>query len=185
MSPELQTALDRILQHLPHPFYLDVGFWITLIVGIGSLIFSILAWTEAKEAKKAATAAGRTVKLQTVTIELSEIGQKLDRVQPGIRFNEARDLLADTSRRVHRATSPFSKEPKLSESIEAVKQAVLGAQTSLKSVRPTDPGKEAEAPDAVYYGIETDCSTVSSCVADLVGLFEKQAFDFGDKNVDS
>jgi len=185
MPPDLQSALDKIIQHLPLPFYKDVGFWLSLAIGSFGLLFAILAWTEAKKAKTAATAAGRTVKLQTVTIELSEIGQKLDRVQPGIRFNEARDLLADTSRRVHRATSPFSKEPKLSEAIEAAKQAVQAAQNSLKSVRPTEPGKEAEAPDAVYYGIETDCSAISSCVADLIGLFEKQAFDFGDGNVKS
>jgi hypothetical protein len=185
MPPNLQSVLDQISQHLPPPFYKDIGFYVSLVIGGAGLIFSILAWTEAKKAKKAATAAGRTVKLQTVTIELSEIGQKLDRVQPGIRFNEARDLLADTSRRVHRATAPFSKEPKLSEAIEAAKQAVQGAQNSLKSVRPSEPVKEAEAPDAVYYGIETDCSAISSCVADLIGLFEKQAFDFGDKNGDS
>src|SRR5438128_7313511 len=156
MPPDVQSALDRVLQHLPPPFWKDFGFWASFSVGVAALVFSILAWREAKKAKKAATAAGRTVKLQTVTIELSEIGQKLDRVQPGIRFNEARDLIADTARRVHRATSPFSKEPKLSEAIGAAKQAVEAAQTSLKSVRPTEAGKEAEAPDAVYYGIEAD-----------------------------
>jgi len=179
------TSGPQLPQCIPPPFYRNVDFWIFLVVGLAALTFSILAWMEAKKAKKAATAAGRTVKLQTVTIELSEIGQKLDRVQPGIRFNEARDLLSDTSRRVHRATAPFSKEPKLSEAIEAAKQAVQNAQNSLKTVRPSEPGKEAEAPDAVYYGIEADCSVISSCVADLVGLFEKQAFDFGDKNVES
>src|SRR5207249_7628151 len=109
----------------------------------------------------------------------------LDRVQPGIRFNEARDFRAGTARRVHRATSPLSKEPKLSEAIEAAKQAVQAAQTSLKSVRPTEAGKEAEVPDAVYYGIEADCSAISNCVADLIGLFEKQAFDFGANNANS
>jgi hypothetical protein len=185
MLPESQSVVDQVLLHLRPAFYRDVGFWVSLAVALAGLTFSILAWVEAKKARKAATAAGRTVKLQTVTIELSEIGQKLDRVQPGIRFNEARDLLADTSRRVHRATAPFSKEPKLSEAIEAAKQAVQSAQTSLKSVRPAEPGKETEAPDAVYYGIEADCSVISSCVADLVGLLEKQAFDFGDNNVDS
>jgi hypothetical protein len=185
VPPDLQSALDRIVQHFPPPFYKDFGFGISLIIGIAGLAFACLAWTEAKKAKKAATAAGRTVKFQTVGIELSEIGQRLDRVQPGIRFNEARDLLTDTSRRVHRATAPFQKNPILSEAIEAAKQAVQGAQTSLKSVRPTEPVKEAEAPDAVYYGIEADCSAISSCVADLIGLFENQAGGFGDKNADS
>jgi hypothetical protein len=185
MTPEIQSALDRILQHQPPPFYKDIGFWITLIIGLAGLLFSILAWIEAKKAKKAATAAGRTVKVQTVTIELSEICQKLDRVQPGIRFNEARDLLSDTSRRVHRVTAPFSKEPNLSEAITTAKVAVQDALISLKSVRPTEPGQESETPNAVYYGIEAYCSAISSSVAEVLGLFEKQAFDFGDDNGDS
>lgn len=185
MPFDWRPPLDQILQHFPPPFYKDLGFWIAQLIGGAGLLFAILAWVEAKKAKRAATAAGRTVKLQTVAIELSEISQRLDRVQPGIRFNEARDLLSDTSRRVHRATAPFSKEANLSGSIEAAIQAVQAAQSSLKSVRPAEAGKETEAPDAVYYGIEADCSAVSSYVADLIGLLEKQAFDFGDKNGDS
>ena len=117
-----------------------------------------------------------------MAIELSEIGQKLDRVQPGIRFNEARDLITEMSRRVHRATAAFSKEPKLAEAISALLQAADAVQKSLKSVRPAEVGKEAEVPDVVYFGIEADCSTVSNCVADLIGLFEKQALDPGEHN---
>jgi hypothetical protein len=96
MPQESQPIVSQILQHLPPQFYADVGSWISFLVTVAGLTFSILAWIEAKQARKAATAAGRTVKLQTVTIELSEIGQRLDRVQPGIGFDEARDLLADT-----------------------------------------------------------------------------------------
>lgn len=179
MSPDIQSSLERILERLPPPFWEDVGYWLAFTVGLGGLIFSIMAWREAKNAKRAAVAAGRTVKLQTIAIELTEIVQKLDKVQPGIRFNEARDLIAETGRRVHRATAPFSKEPKLLEAIEFAKQAVQSAQNSLKSVRPTGPNAEAEAPDSVYYGIESDCSQISNTVSDLIGLFEKQTFDFG------
>jgi hypothetical protein len=182
MPAEIQSSVEQILQRIPPPFWGDPGFWISLVVGVSGLLFSILAWVEAKRAKSAAMAAGRTVKLQTIAIELTEIVQKLDKVQPGIRFNEARDLIAETSRRVHRATSPFSKEPQLSESIDSAKQAVQAAQLSLGKVRPTEPGVEADAPDAVYYGIEADCTVITNAVSDLLGLFEKQAFDFGENN---
>jgi len=185
VQSDQQPAIQQILQRFPPPYWKDLGFWISLIVSCLGVIYAILAWREAKKAKKAATAAGRIVKLQTVSIELSEINQKLDRVQPGIRFNEARDLIGDTAKRVHRATSPFSKDPKFTEAIGPLLQAVQAAQESLKSVRPTEAKKEAEAPDAVYYGIEADCSTISNFVADLIGLFEGQAFDFGDKDADS
>jgi hypothetical protein len=178
MPPDLQNAVNQIVEHLP-PFYRDPAFWISQIIGVFGLYFAIQAWREAKQAKTAAKEAGRVVKAQSIAIELSEINQKLDQVQPGIRFAEARSLLTDCSRRVHRATSPFLKEPALTESIAAAKQAVETAQNSLKTVRPTDAAKETEAPDAVYYGIEADCSVISSCVADLIGLFEEQ--NFGDR----
>jgi hypothetical protein len=178
--PAHVLAMDQIMYQLPSPFWKDGGFWISFVIGVGGLLFSILAWVEAKRAKRAATLAGRTVKFQTIMIELSEIVQKLDKVQPGIRFSEARDLIADTSRRVHRATSPFSHEPKLAEAIQEAKQAVEAARSSLASLRPAGEGTEAEAPNAVYYGIEAECTGISNAVSELIGLFEKQAFDFGE-----
>jgi hypothetical protein len=181
MTPDIASDLQKVLQGLPPPFWRDGGFWISLVIGGLGLLFSILAWVEAKKAKRAATAAGRTVKLQTIAIELTEIVQKLDKIQPGIKFNDARDLISETSRRVHRATSPFSKEPQLADAIDSAKQAVQAAQTSLGKVRP-EAGKEADAPDAVYYGLEADCMVVSNAVSDLLGLFEKQAFNFGEEN---
>jgi hypothetical protein len=48
------------------------------------------------------------------------------------------------------------------------------------SLRPSGAGSEAEAPNAVYYGIEAECTGISNAVSELIGLFEKQAFDFGE-----
>jgi hypothetical protein len=179
-SSDLPSSLDRVLNQLPPPFWRDFGFWIGIAIGVGGLVFSIMAWMEAKNAKRAATAAGRTVKLQTIAIELTEIVQRLQKVQPGISFAEARDLIAETGSRVHRATSPFSKEPFLTEAIENAKEAVRAAQAALTSVRPTTLNAESEVPDSVYYGIESFCTQISNYVSDLIGLFEKQTFDYGD-----
>lgn len=183
MLGDIQSSIERILERLPPPFWKDIGFWIGLVVGAAGLVFSVMAWIEAKRAKRAAMAAGRTVKLQTIAIELSEIVQKLSKVQPGIRFAEARDLIVEVGSRVHRSTSPFLKEPILSEAIENAKKAVQSARLSLNSVRPSGMTAEAEAPDSVYNGIEADCSQISDVISDLIGLFEKQTFDFGDGHV--
>lgn len=185
ISQDLQSSLDQALSSLPPPYWKDTGFWLGFIVGIGGLVFSIMAWVEAKRAKRAATAAGMTVKSQTVAIELTEIVQRLRNVQPGMRFAEARDLIGETASRVHRATSPFLKEPALSDAIDNAKKAVQSAQIALASVRPTASNAESEAPDAVYYGIEADCTQISNFVSDLIGLFEKQTFDYGDGRVRS
>ena len=163
-----------------------------MLIGVAGIVvsgfglhYSMRAFDEAKEAKAAAKAAGRTIKLQTIVIELTEISQKIDRVNPDIRFDEARDLLSDMSFRLVRATSVFEEEPALSKAIRALRQALDAAHAALKSVRPTDPSKESEVPNAVYYAVEDDFAAVKNCIAELLGLLERQTFDFGEHNANS
>jgi hypothetical protein len=178
----VQDTLNAVLELQRMPFWHSLEFWLFLLIGSASLVFSILAFVEARQAKQAATEAGRSVKVQTTTIELTEIAQKLDRIQPEIHFNEARDLLSEISRRLRRVTSPFATDPALKASITALREALVGARTSLKAVRPSDPGKEVEVPQTVYLAVEGDFSTISDCVADLLGLLEKETLAFGDED---
>jgi hypothetical protein len=185
MPTDIQSLFDQIRGLLPPPFYKDVGFWVALVVGIAGLVFSILAFVEARRAKRAATEAGRTVRLQSITIELTEIAQKLDFLHPEITFDDARALLQGTSRRLRRMVSPFAKDSHLSGAISAALQALEGAQKSLKTVRPTDALSEKSAPNSVYYAIESDFSVLNDSIADLLGLFENETFDFGESNGNS
>jgi hypothetical protein len=176
----VEETLRSVELALSRPFWEAPDFWIGLAVGLIGTCLSALAFWEARQAKRAATEAGRTVKLQTITIELTEIGQRLDKIQPEIRFSEARDLLAEINRRLRRVTSPYATDGELASSIAGLREALQVAQSSLKAVRPTDPDSEADAPNAVYFGIESDFANINNSVADLLGLFEKRTLDFGD-----
>jgi hypothetical protein len=190
MQTDIQSELGRIIEFLQRPWWNRLDFWIGLIavlVGVAGLVYSILAFREARkakheaqEARKAATAAGRTVRLQTVAIELSEIIQKLERLQRGILFDQAQELLNEISRRLRRFVSPFQDDGKLSPSISLCLGALESAQKSLNSVRPTDPAREAEVPGVVYLAIQGDFATINNSIAGLQGLFEKESFHFGD-----
>jgi hypothetical protein len=116
MQPNDFQALQQVLQRLDIPFWKHADFWIASILGVAGVGVSFLAYRQAEaakeeaiQAKEAATEAGRTVKLQTMSIELTEIAQKLDRIQPGIKFNAAKDLFNETSRRLRRAMAPFQR----------------------------------------------------------------------------
>ena len=172
------SDLEAILNLLSTPFWNTFDFWIYLAIGIGSLFFSIRAFLEARSAKRAAIDAGRIVKIGTITIELTEISQKLDKLQPEIHFNEARDLLTESSRRLRRLIAPFQKESDLKDNIDELKAALDAAKDSLNSVRPSN--REREAPYVVYHGVEGDFATINNIVADLLGLFEKKTIKFGD-----
>jgi hypothetical protein len=186
MTPEFEQVVAR-LNDLHPPFWKDPGYWMVLIVGIVGLAYSYLAFKEARKAfhearsaKDAATAAGRTVKIQTITIELIEIVLKLDRIEPNLLYNEARDLLSEVQRRLRRLIAPFAKDSELKDAIATVLQALATAQSELKAVRPTD--ERAETPFSVYYGTQDAFDTIRNSVADLLGLFEKQTLDFGEKD---
>jgi hypothetical protein len=190
MQTDVQSALNQLMQLAERPLWYRPDFWVgvvSVLVSAGGLIYSIRAFREAEkakqeaqEARKAATAAGRTVRLQTVAIELSEIIQKLERLQQDIRFSEAQELLNEVSRRVRRFVSPFADDVKLSEPIAVCLSALDSAQKSLNAVRPTDPTKAIDVPGVVYWAIQGDFAQINNLVAALLGLFEKESFHFGD-----
>ncbi len=190
MQSDVQSILNRLMEELQRPFWHRLDFWVGIIgilVSGAGLFYSIRAFLEAEkakkeaqEARKAATAAGRTVRLQTVAIELSEIIQKLERLQQDIRFSEAQELLNEVSRRLRRFVSPFADDSKLSGAITPCLNALDSAQKSLNGVRPSDPSKATEVPGAVYWAIQGDFATINSLVAALLGLFEKESFHFGE-----
>jgi hypothetical protein len=183
ISPDIQSQINQILQHFQESPFRHWDFWLAvvgIIVSAVGLYFSIRAFQEAQLAKQAATAAGRTVKIQTVTIELTEIVQKLDSIRSDISYSDARDLLTETSRRTLRFTAPFTRDKGLSDAITETRESLKQAHTSLSKVRPTDLAKEKEAPFAVYYGVEDTFALISNSVSNLIGLLEREAFDFGD-----
>lgn len=175
------AALDLIRTAVELPFWKHFDFWIATILGIAGLVFSIKAFIEARQAKQAATEAGKTVKIQTVTIELSEIQPKLDKLHAEIKFDEARDLLNEITRRLRRVISPFERDHSFSDKITALREILDKTKESLNKVRPSDPTK-AEVPRAVYFAIESDFAAISNVVADLSGLFEKKTINFGDED---
>jgi hypothetical protein len=179
-SPIDASTLNRILETVAEPFWHRTDFWIGAVIGIAGLVFSVKAFLEARKAATAAREAGRTVKIQTTTVDLTEFAQRLGKIQPRIRFVDARDLLDEVNRRLRRAIAPFAGDPVLKNAIEVLKKALQAASEALAAVRPTDAAKESEAPDAVYNGVEGHFRAISDALADLVGLFEKKGFDFGE-----
>lgn len=191
-TEQLQSTVNSVLRVVQQPFYNHPDFWIGLIlsmaaiaIGVFGLYYAYMAFKEAGEAKKAANAAGKTVKIQTVTIELTEILQKLGNLQPNIEFSDAWNLLTEIQRRLRRTVSPFQKDADLGDTIAALKEALSAASKALASVRPSDPAKEEMAPLAVYNAIQDNFAAITNIVADLLGLFEKKSINFGDDDGNS
>lgn len=136
--------------------------------------FSIKAFNEAKKAKLAASEAGKTVKIQTITIELSEIVQRLDKLDFELSYSEARDLMNEISRRLRRLIAPFQTTEDMQVACDNLKFALAEAKKALDGIRPAA-GSLAEIPNnSVYFATEGHFSNISNCVAEIMGLFEKR-----------
>ena len=183
MAVEVQTvdpAIKTILEILQSPLWSRPDFVISTIVGLAGVALSWAAFREARAAKKAATVAGRTVKIQTIVIELTEISQQLDKLEPDITYERARDLITGVSRKLRRLIAPFSDDPDLSNQIAALRAALDSATTGLNSVKPTaDVTKETEVPRAVYYGIEFPLRELNNAVAEVLGRMERSSMNIG------
>ena len=173
MTPD---QIRELAAQLAVPFDQDAAFWIGTLIGLAGVVFSWLAFVEARHAKLAAKDAGRTVKIQTITIELTEIAQRLDKLDFDLEFTTARDLLNEVSRRLRRLIAPFQSHQKYAESCRALKNLLDAAKVALAEVRPS--GSEADpAPNTIYYGMQGHFATISAGVAEIMGLFEAETIE--------
>ncbi|TRO15812.1 hypothetical protein EQ826_21970 [Ectopseudomonas mendocina] len=170
----VESEIANILEILNLPFYMKWDFWIGLCVGLASIYFSVKAYLEAAAAKRAASEAGKTVKIQTITIELSEIAQRLDKLDYHVSYTEARDLLNEISRRIRRLIAPFESGEDLQDVCGRMKQALSDAKNSLDEVRPQTDDDDAIIKSSVYFAVEGHLSSISGLVAEIMGLFEKR-----------
>lgn len=184
----LEQKLDQLLEKSEQPLIQAWDFWLFLglsLIGIGlsagGLWYSIRSFQEAQAAKKAAVEAGKIVKVQTVTIELSEIIQRLDALETDISFTDARDLHTEIARRLRRLTSSLRNDADadLKNSIEQLHVSLEETRTALDGVRPEQQPPKTE--NVVYNAIEGHFSSMSGCIADLMGLLEKRTIAVGDR----
>ncbi|MCH1926865.1 hypothetical protein L9G74_19085 [Shewanella sp. C32] len=172
---EIFKLAKAIVDSTP-PFYGQPEFWISAFIGIVGIGFSVKAYMEAKAAKIAANQAGKTVKIQSIIIELTEIPQRLDKLNYELTFSEARDLLSEISRRTRRLIAPFQESAGLSDVCNALKFALDDAKLALEGVRPQNTESESQ-PNAVYFAMEGHFSNISGVVAEIMGLFEKRTIE--------
>lgn len=175
-----ETDIAMMAEALSEPFYIRPEFWIGSIIGIISIFFSVKAFLEARGAKKAASEAGITVKIQTITIELSEIAQRLDKLDFGLSFSEARDLLNEVSRRLRRLIAPFQANEDMVELCKSLKLALDDAKLALEKVRPLHETNLDVPANTIYFATQGHFSNISSLVAEIMGLFEKRTIEVGE-----
>jgi ABC-type Na+ efflux pump permease subunit len=170
----ISATLQRVLQENTTPLYKDAGFWISTILGALGVLISYVAYSEAKKAKEAAKEAATFVKVQTITIELTEILQRLDQLDINISYSSARDFYNEINRRIRRLVAPYEENNLFNQRISDIYLCLDEVKTSLANVKPYRTGEDdLDAGNSVYYAVESEFSTLSGKLAGLTGLFEQ------------
>lgn len=165
-----EVELRMVLQGIVVPFWKDWAFWIGTVLGVLGVGLSGLAFAEARQAKIAARQAGRVVKLQTIVVELTEIAQRLEQLDGDLDYRAARNLLSETSRRLHRLIAAYRQAPHYEPLCAGVEKALTAARDALDTLRP---GVDEDAgPVSVYFAMERHFAGISDRVAEILGLFE-------------
>lgn len=173
--------LNNIHEIISTPFYKKVEFWVPVVISAIGVFFSFKAYKEAKSAKKASIDAGRTVKIQTIVIDIAELIQRISSFNEDLSYAEARNILTDITNRSHRLISPFERDQNYKHKISEIKDALTKAKIALNKVKPSPDGEGEEIKfHSVYYAIETPFSEVSKLLSELTGLFEKSTIELGE-----
>lgn len=171
------SELKEILEFVSTPFYYDFSFWIGTIIGLVGLFFSFKAFIEARQAKKAAFEMGKIVKIQTITIELSEIVQGIDKLDSKMSFSDARNLLSEISRKIRRLIAPFQDSVKFSTVSCSLKKALDDAKSALDNLTPEYDVDNELPSNSVYFALQGHFSNIGNLVAEMMGLCEKTTLE--------
>ena len=151
-----------------------------IVISAFGVWFSLRAFREAREAKLAAREAGRTVKRQTIVVDLAEVTQRLDQIERDIDFLTARQRLNDASRRVHRLLAAYRDRQDYAQACSELFEALTRARQSLETVYPPKlEGRPEGTP--VYFAVESGFASVSDRIATIIGLFENRSIESQDE----
>ena len=173
------VVLEEAVKRAVPAFYKTADFWIGTALSIISLVLTFLAYKAASRAREAATSAARAMKLQTVTIDLAEILQRLDKLETEITFSKARDLLNEVSRRLRRLVGPFAGRDPVKAQYDALLEALGAAKDALNGVRPRVNTEDEEPLGSVYYALQGHFASISDAIAEISGTFETTSLETG------
>jgi len=176
--PDATSALTlELLRSLEAPFYQRLEFWIATSLAMIGILFSLLAFVEARRAKAAALAAAANVKIQTIVLDLSEIVYGLGKIEAEtLSYPTARDLIIHVTRKLNRFLGPYEKVPDFGKKIGEINKVLSDVKNQLEGLRP-NPGQPNPDGTSIYYAIEGALSQLSGLVSALMGQMEHYSME--------
>jgi hypothetical protein len=155
-------------------------FWVSTFIGVIGLGFTVWAVIAATGAKRAANRAARSVKMQSVAIELMDIAKELGSFDDqSILYPEAREFMREINFKLRRLIAPFQDYDELGDFVASIRENLTNTQKALSGVKPVPGAEEAAPVGTVYNAIEGYVAIIGDGVADLVGLMHTAPMNIG------
>jgi hypothetical protein len=165
-----------VLQAQPD-FWTTGDFWIFLVLGLGGVLLSAIgavqayrAKLEATKAKNEATRAGQSVRVQTITIELSEMCQRLEKLDANIDYLAVRDIHSEVNRKLRRLIAQVDAGIISDERRKVMEGNLNDIKEALAEVRPL--GDAPVIPGAVYFAVEGHFTSLIGNISSMIGQLE-------------
>lgn len=151
-------------------FWETGDFWLFLVLSLMGITLSAIGAWQAYSAKLEAKKAGQTVRIQTITIELSEMCQRLEKLDGKIDYQTARDIHSEVNRKLRRLIAQMDVDTISAVQRTKVDGNLVELKEALNAVRPV--GDAPVIPGAVYFAVENHFTSLIGTLSEMIGELE-------------
>lgn len=171
----IKVMMESLIENSNIPFYKLPEFYISNLLGILGIIFSVLSFKEARKAKEAAFKAAQSVKRQSMVIEVLEIS-KICVLEPNMSYVEASNNFNQVTSRIKYVSGFYQDDNSddLKNILKDIESSLEKIRSTLNDSNPVLMPQQANIPNQIYYSIEPLFSTVVGNLGVLKGILEKK-----------
>ena len=175
LSPKDIEAIKNAFEGITKDaFYYNIDFYISILIGLLGLWFSIRSFKEARKAKEAANNASRSVKRQSFIIEILELSRKCN-IQNDIDYAEVSKRYTDISSKIS-FISAYYNDDNSNTDVKLIIREIQGTLEKIRSIlndsNPIMLPQQANIPNQMYFSIEPHFSIIAGHLGSLNGLLE-------------
>jgi hypothetical protein len=146
-------------------------FWIGTGLGVASVIFSIMAFIEAKNAKNAAIKARISLSVRNIENELEVEINLLNSIRSDITYNEMRKICLDLTSKIVRIKEVVDKLKLIDNNdIKKIDQVIDNLSYELSRVRPDF--ENTETTHQIFNGMAIVIADTSQLLSSIVGKIQ-------------
>lgn len=180
LTPEdiqrIRNLIEEVIKNNSPSFFINhIDFYISIIIGLAGIFFSIRSFIEAKRAKEAAARAAQSVKRQSMVIEVLEIS-RICILEQNMGYVEASNNFNQITSRIKYISGFYKDDPSndLKQVLSDIESGLDKIRATLNDSNPVLMPQQTNIPNQIYYSIEPLFSSVVGNLGILKGLLENK-----------